>query len=152
LIANTMSSRYYKDGSENLILDPFNKAERQDLMAGAVKTNQGSPTSTGTAIVEPFIKNIPHGFNDGFEKSLPHIKSNSGAQYNELLVNESRIRRLTPVECERLQSFPDRWTEGISDTQRYKCLGNAVTVNVIKFLGDRIRESINSKSKRSLHE
>jgi len=43
-----------------------------------------------------------------------------------------KIRRLTPNECERLQGFPDRWTEGVSDTQRYKTLGNAVTVNVIK--------------------
>jgi len=42
------------------------------------------------------------------------------------------IRRLTPMECERLQGFPDNWTEGISNTQRYKCLGNAVTVNVIE--------------------
>ena len=46
-------------------------------------------------------------------------------------MHERRIRRLTPVECERLQGFPDGWTSGISDTQRYKCLGNAVTVNVI---------------------
>ena len=44
------------------------------------------------------------------------------------------IRRLTPTECERLQGFPDGWTEGISDTQRYKCLGNAVTVNVIEYI------------------
>jgi len=54
----------------------------------------------------------------------------------------SGIRRLTPTECERLQGFPDGWTEKgidengneveISDTQRYKCLGNAVTVNVIE--------------------
>ena len=44
----------------------------------------------------------------------------------------TKIRRLTPTECERLQGFPDGWTEGVSDTQRYKCLGNAVTVNVIK--------------------
>ena len=44
----------------------------------------------------------------------------------------SKIRRLTPKECERLQGFPDGWTEGLSDTQRYKTLGNAVTVNVIK--------------------
>ena len=53
----------------------------------------------------------------------------------------SGIRRLTPRECERLQGFPDDWTAKgiddngneikISDTQRYKCLGNAVTVNVI---------------------
>jgi DNA (cytosine-5)-methyltransferase 1 len=46
-----------------------------------------------------------------------------------------RIRRLTPTECERLQGFPDGWTSGISDSQRYKCLGNAVTVNVIKAIG-----------------
>ena len=42
------------------------------------------------------------------------------------------IRRLTPIECERLQGFPDNWTAGISDTARYKCLGNAVTVNVVR--------------------
>ena len=50
--------------------------------------------------------------------------------------SQGRIRRLTPIECERLQGFPDGWTEGISDTQRYKCLGNAVTVNVIQAIGE----------------
>ncbi len=55
-----------------------------------------------------------------------------------LPIGYRRIRRLTPVECERLQGFPDGWTDGLSDTQRYKCMGNAVTVNVIKFLGKRI--------------
>jgi DNA (cytosine-5)-methyltransferase 1 len=48
------------------------------------------------------------------------------------------IRRLTPVECERLQGFPDGWTTGVSDTQRYKCLGNAVTTNVITAIGERL--------------
>ena len=51
------------------------------------------------------------------------------------------IRRLTPTECERLQGFPDGWTEGLSDTQRYKCLGNAVTTNVIMEIGKRILEN-----------
>jgi len=50
-----------------------------------------------------------------------------------------RIRRLTPTECERLQGFPGGWTEGISDTQRYKCLGNAVTVNVIEALAGKVK-------------
>ena len=49
-----------------------------------------------------------------------------------------RIRRLTPTECERLQGFPDGWTDGFSDTQRYKMMGNAVTVNVIKAIGQRL--------------
>lgn len=41
------------------------------------------------------------------------------------------IRKLTPVECERLQTLPDGWTEGISNTQRYKAIGNGWTVDVI---------------------
>ena len=45
-----------------------------------------------------------------------------------------RIRRLTPVECERLQSLPDNYTQGVSDTQRYKSLGNAFNCEVIKFI------------------
>jgi DNA (cytosine-5)-methyltransferase 1 len=50
-----------------------------------------------------------------------------------------KIRRLTPLECERLQGFPDNWTAGFSDTQRYKMMGNAVTVNVIKAIAGRLR-------------
>jgi len=55
-----------------------------------------------------------------------------GAYIEEKRHEKRAIRKLTPKECERLQGFPDGWTEGISDTQRYKCLGNAVTVNVIR--------------------
>lgn len=41
------------------------------------------------------------------------------------------IRKLTPIECERLQGLPDDYTEGVSNTQRYKCLGNAFNVDVV---------------------
>ena len=44
---------------------------------------------------------------------------------------EGYIRKLTPIECERLQTLPDNYTEGVSNTQRYKCLGNGWTVDVI---------------------
>jgi len=246
-VAATLQSSGHASGNYrgmNMILDPYNKAVRIDGLAGTIKTEQGHPTSMGTAVAEPFIQNIPHGYNDGFMKELPSLKSNSGAQYNELLVQpilnpdrgsifqegrrvkevgepafsitaqdrhgvliqlgniysgdnpeagrvfdpqgiaetlkskptggvetgyyavsnsvdtsgylrqmgrheigkhgltDYRIRRLTPVECERLQGFPDGWTEGLSDTQRYKCLGNAVTVNVIEFLGQKIKECL----------
>lgn len=52
-------------------------------------------------------------------------------------VVSNSIRRLTPIECERLQGFPDNWTlaNGISDTQRYKMCGNAVTVDVVEAVG-----------------
>ncbi len=57
---------------------------------------------------------------------------------NRRKTHSSDIRRLTPTECERLQGFPDNWTEGISDSQRYKCCGNAVTVNVIKSIMEKL--------------
>ena len=46
-------------------------------------------------------------------------------------LGENVFRKLTPIECERLQTLPDGFTEGVSDTQRYKCLGNGWTVDVI---------------------
>ena len=51
---------------------------------------------------------------------------------------EGLIRRLTPTECERLQGYPDGWTGGASDTQRYKTLGNSVTVNVIQAIMEKL--------------
>ena len=46
-------------------------------------------------------------------------------------VDELHWRKLTPLECERLQTVPDNYTEGVSNTQRYKMLGNGWTVDVI---------------------
>lgn len=48
------------------------------------------------------------------------------------------VRRLMPIECERLQGFPDNWTAGQSDTARYRQLGNAVAVPVGQWIGERI--------------
>ena len=70
------------------------------------------------------------------------IHSSSGTGNNtDQFVNS--IRRLTPIECERLQGFPDNWTQQgvdgpISDTQRYKMCGNAVTVDVVEAVGKKI--------------
>lgn len=59
-----------------------------------------------------------------------------------VVMPDMRVRYLTPVECERLQGFPDNWTkydctgELVSDNRRYKAIGNAVTVPVIKHIFD----------------
>ena len=58
------------------------------------------------------------------------------------LFDGKKVRRLTPLECERLQGFPDNYTEGLSDNQRYKCLGNAVTVPVIEYIIERLDSEI----------
>jgi hypothetical protein len=48
------------------------------------------------------------------------------------------VRRLTPVECERLQGFPDGWTDGQADSNRYKQMGNAVAVPVVEWIISRM--------------
>lgn len=62
---------------------------------------------------------------------------------NTPMVSTSAVRRITPMECERLQGFPDNWTavtEKTADSHRYKQMGNAVTVNVISWLGKRLEK------------
>jgi DNA (cytosine-5)-methyltransferase 1 len=54
-----------------------------------------------------------------------------------------QVRRLTPMECERLQGFPDQWTASQSDSQRYRQMGNAVTVNVIESIGQQLAKDSN---------
>lgn len=52
---------------------------------------------------------------------------------NQGIINEKyNWRKLTPIECERLQTVPDNYTEGVSNSQRYKMLGNGWTVKVIE--------------------
>lgn len=73
-------------------------------------------------------------------------RANSTGSVTVPIVN--KIRRLTPVECERLQGFPDNWTAvgkemgNISDTQRYKMCGNAVTVDVVAEVAKNIKKVI----------
>jgi DNA (cytosine-5)-methyltransferase 1 len=88
------------------------------------------------------LHNIYGGFKEGkarvFKDVSPTIRTSKGGGHLPSVLKDSRIRRLTPKECERLQGFPDDWTRysedasTISDTQRYKMCGNAVTVNVIE--------------------
>lgn len=54
------------------------------------------------------------------------------------IIAESVVRRLTPMECERLQGFPDGWTDGQADSHRYKQMGNAVAVPVVQWIIDNV--------------
>lgn len=61
---------------------------------------------------------------------------------NMPMVSDTQVRRLMPLECERLQGFPDNWTEGQSDTNRYKQMGNAVAVPVVEWIVQGISDII----------
>ena len=69
----------------------------------------------------------------------------AGRQYSDMGDGQTNVfpthqgvRRLTPTECERLQGFPDGWTDGQSDSARYRQLGNAVAVPVVEWIAKRI--------------
>ena len=75
---------------------------------------------------------------DRVEKRQNGQRFNDGKKFYTLTAQdqhgvllEGYIRKLTPIECERLQTMPDNYTAGVSDTQRYKMLGNGWTVDVI---------------------
>jgi DNA (cytosine-5)-methyltransferase 1 len=61
---------------------------------------------------------------------------------NMPMVATTQVRRLMPLECERLQGFPDGWTDGQSDTNRYKQMGNAVAVPVVEWIIQGICDTI----------
>ena len=91
------------------------------------------------------IKQRSRGKNKGADlKICPTISSNA-FQENNLLCG---VRRLTEIECERLQGFPDNWTQygnyngrirRISKTKRYQLIGNAVTVNIVELIAKRLK-------------
>ena len=99
-----------------------------------------------TIVDKPRILDASHR-NEGIREYKDYSPTLNSRDYKEpRYVDEGnglRIRRLTPTECERLQGFPDGWTEGLSDTQRYKTLGNAVTTTVVKAIMERLLWKIN---------
>ena len=100
----------------------------------------GTKQSTGVLITEgenmATLMRMREGKPGGGKGPLiSEDKSLTIATYNDqTLLNKGIVRRLTPVECERLQGFPDDWTAGQSDSQRYKQMGNAVAVPVVEWV------------------
>lgn len=111
-VANCIKARLDADGGGSYFIEgKLNEEEKRDIVS-SVKANH-------------FTQNVRNIHNDGYAFTI------SQDQNDSCVAKGYKVRRLTPTECERLQGFPDGWTEGISDSQRYKCLGNAVTVNVV---------------------
>lgn len=84
----------------------------------------------------------------------------SGDECQNLVVNNGKLRKFTPLECERLQGFPDEWTrvlhngKKMSNSARYRMLGNAMSVNVMEWIGRRMEyvNRILPKKKPGNHE
>ena len=86
---------------------------------------------------------------NGDGKIVGALAANSGAKQTNYLQQEMKVRRLTPKECERLQGFPDNFTqipyrnkdaEQCPDGPRYKAIGNSMAVPVMRWIGERIEK------------
>ena len=83
------------------------------------------------------------GFQDnkiGIDK-CPTLRAGNNCTYVQIPLH--KYRKLTPLECERLQTLPDNYTEGVSNTQRYKMIGNGWTIDIITYLFNHIKRSLN---------
>ena len=112
----------------------------------AASTSEVSPTlSVGHTTAVAF--GMDHDHNVAKELMGPLIRGPQGAPRNAVSQNSS-VRRLTPIECERLQGFPDNYTQipwrykdahDCPDGPRYKAMGNSMAVPVMRWIGERIQ-------------
>jgi DNA (cytosine-5)-methyltransferase 1 len=127
--------------------DLYNGAITGDV-AATMSTHGGDGTGTGPTVMQPI----------GFEANMSLQQPSTGGVFQTLTrrthasVNVNMaVRRLSPVECERLQGFPDNYTDIMPkgkttpDGPRYKALGNSMAVPVMAWIGKRIQEVENIK-------
>lgn len=120
--AITLTARGYSSWGGNYVMYP--------MRLGNINNSE----SQGNRIYSVLAKAVTLSANGG----------GLGAKIGIYLIHNGEywiLRTLSPIECERLQCLPDGWTEGVSNTQRYKQLGNAVNVEVVKHIMNELRRS-----------
>jgi DNA (cytosine-5)-methyltransferase 1 len=127
----TLKARYRADGNGSYVVERKLNAQ-ETIGAGTLRTHNDGKGFRETK--------------DGDSPCIPARAREDGSGQPIININKT-IRRLTPIECERLQGFPDNWTlaDGISDTQRYKMCGNAVTVDVVESVGRSLMNTLKSR-------
>ena len=112
------SNTDYETWAEGEVMSTLNAFDNGDIRTTALilRMREGKPGGGKGPLISE-------------DKSLTIATSN-----DQTLLNKGTVRRLTPVECERLQGFPDDWTAGQSDSSRYKQMGNAVAVPVVEWV------------------
>lgn len=154
-ISKTLTASYGMGGADldikPLVLEPrtYNitfcdaNGTRKDRPNGGLYVNETDMSNTltragvGTYAVDVYNQTI-----DGDVAATLTEACGGSNTSGPKLMHGMRVRRLTPIECERLQGFPDGYTHTptSSDTTRYKALGNSMAVPVMKWIGQRINE------------
>jgi site-specific DNA-cytosine methylase len=121
------------EGSNSMKSKNPNSGSNEVTIANTITTMIPDPSDYrgGNAIVSKHAVAYDE-FNDTTNDT--HHTLRSGTKQSTGVVSNKQVRRLTPLECERLQGFPDDWTVSQSDSARYKQMGNAVAVPVVDWL------------------
>lgn len=127
--------RYNEDGSTSQRLE-VNNTGRTNTLTTVQKDNvvvfsNESATKTGKSYSLTASYGGAVAWNSCQKKQRTMIPVAESIDENPNQYNGILYRKLTPLECERLQTVPDNWTECLSNTQRYKSLGNGWTIDVI---------------------
>ena len=149
----TTECEYFKKQQGTMIAVPvlYNRYNQSTMKekASALGTNPQCETSkTGQVVLSPVRIGTLEGLGTGqanriysiFGKSVSLVGNarggggKTGLYKIDLPDGDYIMRKLTPVECERLQTWPDNYTEGVSNTQRYKIIGNGWTADVISYI------------------
>jgi DNA (cytosine-5)-methyltransferase 1 len=110
------------------------------------KPTRGTPKRLANDLIHTFSKARRAQNNEDYEtwverdftNTLNAFDNATEVRATELVISQGRVRRLMPIEMERLQGFPDNWTDGQADSNRYKQMGNAVSVPVAQWIAERM--------------
>lgn len=131
--SRTVMAGYHKYGEATIIKNPgFNGGTT--AVATTVRVGHYGKGGQGQRIYSVVGKSVTLSANGGGQGAK------TGLYKIDLPDGDYIIRKLTPVEAERLQTLPDNYTAGISNTQRYKCIGNGWTVDVIAHILGGLRD------------
>ena len=157
-VCSTVSATYGTGGGNVPLVQAYNitfcdaNGTRKDRPDGGLYVNETDTSNTltragvGTNVVHAFkVRGGCEGGGKGYLGNDNTAFTLSTTQ-DQQLFNNMRVRRLTPMECERLQGFPDNYTNTPTscDSARYKALGNSMAVPVMRWIGERINE-VNSQ-------
>jgi DNA (cytosine-5)-methyltransferase 1 len=106
--------------------------------SGFLDENDPSYTLTASSQARHGVVIAFDSYNHTTSNTNQTLRAGTDLDKQGTVLQNSMVRRLTPLECERLQGFPDHWTEGQTDGHRYKQLGNAVAVPVVSWIIERL--------------
>jgi len=121
-----------KEGDSINLSNP-NSETRRGRVGNQIANTLDTACNQGVVIKQPLFSYRSDNPISTENECFGTLRANAGGKLKGVgIINETRIRRLTPLECMRLQGYPDTFVKPCSDSQTYKQAGNSITVNVMK--------------------